>query len=188
MTRASSSSPPPPAWTPASPTSRRSSSRSPASSTASPTTTSTTSGWCRNEAERLPRLQHPFQRLLRRRPQRRQVAHLPAGPRRGLAVEVELDLGKAAGGGPIGLAVLPEVAQEVRHGGGAQELGRAQGEAGDGPELLLELAGDAGVEGEVAGVVRARRQLVDQQPAVAGQEHLDAEHAHDSQLFEDAAG
>src|SRR5215212_7538059 len=114
MTRASSNSPPPPAWTPASPTSRRSSSRSPASSTASPTTTSTTSGWCRkaSDRQRVPRRHHPLQRLVGRRRQGRQVAHLPAGPRGGLAVEVELDLGKAAGGGPVGLAVLPEAAQE----------------------------------------------------------------------------
>src|SRR5436305_8232857 len=139
-------------------------------------------------SQRRPRRRHPFPRLLHGPRQGGQVAHLAAGTGVGLAVEVELDLGEAAGSRPVRLATGPEVAQEVRHGGGAEELGRAQWQAADGPELLLELAGDAGVEGEVAGVVRARRQLVDQQAAVPGEEHLHGEHADHPQPLQDAAG
>src|SRR4051812_25863361 len=139
-------------------------------------------------AQRRPRRGHPFPRLLHRRLQGGQVAHLAAGPGFRLAVEVELDVGEAAGGLPVGLAAGPEVAQEVRHGGGAEELRRAQRQAADGPQLLLELAGDAGVEGEVAGVVRARRQLVDQQAAVPGEEHLHGQHAGHPETLQDAAG
>ena len=67
-------------------------------------------------------------------------------------------------------------------------FGRAERQAADRAQLLLELAGDAGVDGEVAGVVRARRQFVDQQSAVARHEELDAQHADHFQLFEHRAG
>src|SRR5436305_713358 len=104
--------------------------------------------------QRRPRRHHPFPRLLHGPRQGGQVAHLAAGPGVGLAVEVKLDVGEVAGGLPVRLAAGPEVAEEVRHGGGAEELGRAQRQAADGPEPLLELACGAGVEGEAAGAAR----------------------------------
>src|SRR3954454_4113332 len=51
-------------------------------------------------AQRRPRRGHPLPRLLHRRSQGGQVAHLAAGPGFRLAVEVELDVGEAAGRGP----------------------------------------------------------------------------------------
>ena len=87
--------------------------------------------------------------------------------------------GNASAAAQSGSPVCPEVAEQVRHRRRAQQLGRAERQAADGAQLLLELAGDAGVEGEVAGVVRARRQLVDEQLAVAREEELDAQHADD---------
>ena len=54
---------------------------------------------------------------------------------------------------------------------------RAQRPAGDGADVLLELVDLAAVQGPVAGVVDARRELVDQQAAVVALEQLHAEHA-----------
>lgn len=54
--------------------------------------------------------------------------------------------------------------------------------------MVGELRGDRAVLGPVAGVVRAHRQLVDEDPAVAGLEQLDGEVAHDAQLAGDAQG
>jgi hypothetical protein len=64
------------------------------------------------------------------------------------------------------------------HGAGAQ------GQAADGAELLLELAGDAGVHGEVSGIVRARSELIDQQLAVTSNEKFDAKDAYDAKLIQ----
>jgi len=44
--------------------------------------------------------------------------------------------------------------------------------------LLLELAGAARVEGQVSRIVRARRQLVDEQFAAAGHKEFDTEDAN----------
>src|SRR2546427_532543 len=78
----------------------------------------------------------------------------------------------------IRFVLAPQVAEQIGHGGGPQQFRRAEGQPAHGAKLLLKLAGDAGVEGEVSGVVRTRRQLVDQQLAGSGQEELHAEHAH----------
>ena len=55
--------------------------------------------------------------------------------------------------------------------------GVAERQVGEHARLLLELRRDAGVDRVVAAVVRARRDLVDEQRAVARDEHLDAQHA-----------
>ena len=57
--------------------------------------------------------------------------------------------------------------------------GIAEGQAADGAELLLELAGDAGVNGEMPGVVRARCHFVEQELVVGREEEFDAENADD---------
>src|SRR5919205_51971 len=84
--------------------------------------------------------------LLGRRGERGEVAHLAPLARLGLAVEVQLDVGEGGGRAPVGLALGPEVAEEVRHRRRAQKLGRAEREVADGAQLLLELAGYARVE------------------------------------------
>ena len=109
----------------------------------------------------------PAPALLDCTPKRRQMPHFPPHARRRFPVEMQLDVRHGQRRGPIGLAVLPEVAQQVGHGRRPQQFGGAQRQPADGPHLLLELAGHGGVDGEVARVVRARRQLVDEQPAVA---------------------
>ncbi len=53
----------------------------------------------------------------------------------------------------------------------------AQRPAEHGAQVLRVLAGGAGLDGEVAAVVRARRDLVQQQLAVAQQEHFHSKDA-----------
>jgi hypothetical protein len=65
---------------------------------------------------------------------------------------------------------------------------RPEREAADGADLLLELAGRAGVDGEVAGVMRARRELVDHEAIGLIDEELDAEDADDIEAMHDLAG
>ena len=106
------------------------------------------------------------------------MAHLPARGGGSLAVEVKLDAGVGPECGvPAGLAVGPEVAQQVDHGRGHDQVGRAQRQTAEGAHLLLELAGDAGLDRQMPRVVRPRGDLVDQQTALGRQEELDAEHA-----------
>ena len=94
------------------------------------------------------------------------VAHLAAWPRLGLAVEVQLDVWERAQRGPVGLARRPQVAQQVHHRRRRELARRAERQAAHRAHLLLELAGHARVEREVTGVVRPRRELVDQQAVV----------------------
>jgi hypothetical protein len=55
--------------------------------------------------------------------------------------------------------------EQVDHGRRAEQLGAAERQAGDGAQVLLELVGEAGLDGVVAGVVGARGDLVDEQLA-----------------------
>jgi hypothetical protein len=71
------------------------------------------------EGDTNPSLPHAAQRL-----KARDVAHLAPRPSFALAVEVELDLSSAERRRPVGLAMLPKVAQEVCHRRRAQEFRR----------------------------------------------------------------
>ena len=64
---------------------------------------------------------------------------------------------------PIRFAIGPEIAQQIRHRRRTVHLRRSQRQSAHRAQLLLELAGDAGVDGQVPRVVRTRRQLIDQQ-------------------------
>ncbi len=97
-------------------------------------------------------------------------------------VQVELHVGKRARGLPVGLARGPEVTEQVRHDGRPELVGRAERQTAHGAELLLELARHAGLDRQVAGVLRARRHLVDEHPPVARDEAPDAEDAHEIEL------
>jgi hypothetical protein len=63
----------------------------------------------------------------------------------------------------------------------------AQRQARHRPHLLRELAGDAGVDGVVAAVVRTRGHLVDDQRAVRQHEEFDAQHADVTEFGDDRA-
>ena len=123
------------------------------------------------------------ERLVERRREAGDVPHLAAAPRLGLAVEVELRRGMDEHARPVGLARggagsrEPDVAQQVHHHRGLVLPGVAERQAGEHARLLLELRGHAGVDRVVAAVVRPRRDLVDDEPALRRHEHLDAQHA-----------
>ena len=111
------------------------------------------------------------------------------------AVEVDFEAGVAGeGGGPVGLAFGPDVAEEVDHGTGTVDgVSAAEGEAADGADVLLELVGAAGVDGDVARVMRTRGQLVHQQTVacllgVVDDKHFDGEGADDVESSGDVEG
>src|SRR5258708_24069176 len=87
----------------------------------------------------------------------RHMPHLPARPRRPLAVDVE----RCAGDGeplPIAIDIVPD---QVGHGDRAMTNRLAERPAGDGADVLLELRNRGAVERPVAGIVHPRRDLVD---------------------------
>ena len=59
---------------------------------------------------------------------------------------------------------LGVLADEIVHLDSPRRVGRAERPAGDGADMLLELRGLRAVERPVAGIVDARRDLVDDQP------------------------
>ena len=77
--------------------------------------------------------------------------------------------------------MFPEVAQQVDHRRGHDQIARAQRQAAECSHLLLELAGVRRLDGQVPRVVRARGHLVDEQPPLGREEELDAEHANGAQ-------
>jgi hypothetical protein len=85
--------------------------------------------------------------------------------------------------GPVQLAAYPHVAQQVSHRGRLQQFRRAQRQANR-AELLFDLTRATGIEREVTGIVRTRRQLVYQQSAVARHEQLHAQHTYVLERFE----
>lgn len=119
-----------------------------------------------------------------------EMAHFAGGTGLGFAVEMEAEIGVGECGWPVGSAagIDPDIAEEVGHGGGGTELGGAEGKPADGADLLFELAGDAGVEGEVARVVGTRGEFVDEEATVVGDEEFDGEESDDLEGVEDAMG
>ena len=92
------------------------------------------------------------------------------------------------GGGPVGFTLRPDVAEEVGHCGGRAKGSGAERQAADGSDLLLELAGDAGVQREVAAVVGAGGEFVDDELAALRDEEFDGEEADDPEFLQNAAG
>ena len=119
----------------------------------------------------------------------RDMADLPAGTHR-LPVQMDLQLriggecgvdpGGEIGGGP---------AEQIHHHRDRGDRGgRTQGEVGDSPQVLFELAGHRAVHGPVPGVVGAHGELVDADRAVRRLEQLDREHAHHVEVLGDREG
>jgi len=100
---------------------------------------------------------------------------------------VKFYVGVGEGGLPVWFVRPPEVAEKIRHGGGAQEFGGTEGQAADGAELLFELRCHAGVDGEMAGVVGARGELVDEEGFVGLDEEFDTQDADYVERLEDGA-
>src|SRR5579885_1594 len=118
---------------------------------------------------------------------RGQMPHLATSARDRFAIEMQFDMRIRVGGSPVGFAMLPEIAKQIRHCRRAKLLCRAEWQATDGPQLLLKLAGDAGINRQMPGVMRTRRQFVDQQLSRARDKKLHAQHTHNIQCFENAA-
>src|SRR5439155_1106554 len=73
--------------------------------------------------------------------------------------------------------------EEICHRHWPEKFGRAERQAANGPKLLLELAGHARVEAEMTGVVRTRRELVDEQRVIGKQKHFDRDQTDQLQLL-----
>jgi hypothetical protein len=93
----------------------------------------------------------------------------------GLAVEVEDSTRQSQYGGPVWFSFVPKVAQEIEHGRRAERGDQAKGEATDGADLLLKLAGVAGLDRKMAGVVHPRGELIDENFPIGQFKHLHPE-------------
>src|SRR5690349_16388053 len=100
------------------------------------------------------------------------MAHLAAGPRLALAVDVD-----------VGTALRDQLApafdlaaNEIFHDGvTAGEAGDSGRQSADRADMLLELRGDRALDGPMPAIVNARRDLVDDRPIGRG-EILDRQH------------
>ena len=75
------------------------------------------------------------------------MSHFSARAGLGFSVKVKGSTGEGEEGSPIGFAVVPKIAEEVKHSGGVGGGDMAEGKAADGAELLFKLAGGASFGG-----------------------------------------
>ena len=118
------------------------------------------------------------------------MAHLPARPaRRSCRRDGARTPGTPSAAVPRGVRRPPTGRRagwpSPRRG---DRLRRAQRQSADRADLLLELAAVVGVDRQVAGVVRPRRDLVDEELAARQHEHLDADHADHVPRLEQRTG
>ena len=118
------------------------------------------------------------------------MTHFATGARGGFAVKMKVDIGQGKGGGPIGFANCPEVAQQVDHCSGAAWSRVAEREAADSAELLFKLADRAGFYRPMPGVVRARGKFIDNKACIAvvvkRDEKFDAQNADEAERVHNA--
>src|SRR5947207_4049924 len=86
-------------------------------------------------------------------------------------------------GRPVWLAILPNITEQVRHGGRTNQVRRAERQSANRADMLLELAGYAALDCPMPRIVRTRRELVHQQLTVALDEHFDRQNADEIHLF-----
>jgi len=113
----------------------------------------------------------------------RQVTHFSARARGGFSIQMEGGTREGKNGGPIRLALGPEVAEQVEHHGWAERGDQSEGKTADGAELLLELAGGAGLGGEVAGVVDAGGQFINEEMTVGQLKEFHGQQADEFKFF-----
>jgi hypothetical protein len=87
------------------------------------------------------------------------MAHLASRPHSALAVEVQFGLRVGDRFAPA----LDAAPDQVLHDCVGVALGRPERQPADRPHELLELARHAGIDRPMAGIVRPRRQFMDQQ-------------------------
>jgi len=116
------------------------------------------------------------------------MAHLAAGPHFQLAIEVQAQVRLGKNIAPF-LGVL---ADQVVHLDAPAPRRRAERPAGNGADMLFELRGLRAVQRPVAGIVDARRKLVDDQALVAvhiaGDKQLDGEQPDVIERLDDLPG
>ena len=113
------------------------------------------------------------------------VSHLPSWTGLRLAVKMELCARFGKNQPPVRFAPLPQMTEQIPHHDRSKQGVRAQRKPADGPQLLLELARDARIEGVVARIVRTGRQLVDKQLAVPREEKFDSQQSNNIQRCRD---
>lgn len=111
------------------------------------------------------------------------VSHFPARAGFRFSVKVKRGSGQSEKGSPIRFPLGPEIAQDIEHGGRGGGGDIAQGKTTDGADLLLELAGGAGLGGEVTGVVDAGGKFIDPKCAVGKFKEFDREKPDEIQFF-----
>ena len=121
------------------------------------------------------------------------MSHFASTSRPELFVQVELYARNGKGLIEAGLSgatafVEPDVAEQVDDGGGLNDGCVAQGKIADGPDVLLKLAGDAGAFAGMVAVVGPRRELIDEQVAVGGEEHLNGQQTFELECIGDGGG
>src|SRR3974377_879338 len=113
------------------------------------------------------------------------MSHLAARPSLGLTVEMqgEIFAGKLAPAVHIG-------ADQIGHDRIAVAFRVAERPAGNGPDMVLELAHEAAVDGPMTGVVYSWRDLIDQEPRsfAFAQKHFHAEYANIAERLGNLAG
>src|SRR5256885_14888143 len=93
--------------------------------------------------KRFPGGRNGFDRGLRAFSEGGKVTHLSARSRVMLAVKMQMNVVDAESGHPIWFAVSPNITQQVRHGGGTNQIRRAQRQSTNRTHMLFELAGRA---------------------------------------------
>src|SRR5438105_3553311 len=115
------------------------------------------------------------------------MTHFAARTRFVFAVEMKMNAFCSESSRPVWLTVAPDIPQQVRHRGWSKNFGGAERQAADRPDVLFELARRAALDGPMAGVMRPRSQLVDQQFPIALEKHFDCQDADERHLLRDGA-
>src|SRR4029450_10459536 len=99
-----------------------------------------------------------------------------------------MTVGQRSATGTVGYGNRPEIAQKIGHGGRLEQFRRSQRPSAYSADLLLELTRATGVERQMPRVVRTRRDLVDQQASVFGEEKFNAQHPDVVEALKDRPG
>src|SRR2546423_14949630 len=113
------------------------------------------------------------------------MSHFAARTRFPFSVKVKVRTLDLHGGGPVWFAALPQVAEQIRHGSRPKNLGRAQRQPANRADMLFELTRDAAFNRPMTRIMRARRQLVDEEGAVRLEKHFNCQETHEIRFFRD---
>ena len=109
--------------------------------------------------------------------QYREMSHFSARSRVGFAVEMQFRRGMLQNSVPVGRAVLPQIAEQVDHHGGAVLASFPERQIAQRAYLLLKLRRDAGIDRIMAAIMRPGGDFIHQKLIVLHDKKLHAEHA-----------